>query len=133
MKSFTVIDFGHGKRVPENVYCRIRKENIRNSGKNRESKQHFFHAFGPRKRFCRIYDISRVYRYEASVSIRKTDQRNKKKRRRKTKDMLPVRWLQVVKFLLHISNYICYNNFIHIRSLAAGCDLALYNQTLYHL
>ena len=41
MKSFTVIDIGHGKRVPENVYCRIRKENIRNSGKNREPKQHF--------------------------------------------------------------------------------------------
>lgn len=79
MKSFTVIDIGHGKWVPENVYCRIRKENIRNSGKNREPKQHFFHAFGPRKRFCRIYDISRVYRYEASVSIRKTDQRNKKR------------------------------------------------------
>lgn len=42
MKSFTVIDFGHGKRVSENVDCRIRKENIRNSGKNREPKQHFF-------------------------------------------------------------------------------------------
>lgn len=41
MKSFTVIDIGHGKRVPENVYCRIRKENIRNSGKNKEPKQHF--------------------------------------------------------------------------------------------
>ena len=45
----------------------------------------------------------------------------KKERRRKSKEMLPVRWLQVVKFLLHISNYICYNKFIHIRSLAAGC------------